>query len=60
MTPRVPKPKTCALRKCLGLGCDREFKSDGPGNRKCPRCRKRLGDLSRMAIAGPTKLEGAK
>ena len=30
-----------AWRTCLG--CDREFRSEGPGNRRCPTCHERDG-----------------
>lgn len=31
------KPRTAAMRRCLL--CSKEFKSIGPGNRVCPRCK---------------------
>ena len=47
----IPKPSTSgfrpAMRKCLGLGCERVFNSLGPSNRICPKCREKQNQVSR-------------
>jgi hypothetical protein len=46
---KLPADYQPALRRCLGIGCGRTFRSLGPGLRFCPSCaRKRASaDLAR-------------
>ncbi len=41
------------LRKCLA--CNREFESEGPGNRKCPKCTESMAE-SGVRSGGGLKL----
>lgn len=43
MIARYNKPD---LRNCIGLECNKKFKSEGAHNRKCPKC-KQKEDISR-------------
>ena len=54
----VLSPARTAVRLCLS--CDRPFKSRGPGNRICGRCRERNAEIETIhAYRIPSSLRGA-